>query len=86
MRACLYVGVGFEDEKFEVGVTKQKTIPHSIFNRNNVPADRHGILPAGRYQLTDVWTGEGLGVFEKEYILPPLAGHWARLIKAVEVK
>ena len=81
------VAARFENEKFEVGITKQKGYTaYSIFNRDSVPANRRIVLPTGRYQLTDVWTGEDIGVFEKEYVLPPLAGHSARLIKAVERK
>lgn len=77
----------FENESFEVGVTNMDGYNmYSIFNRNDSAAYRRIALPHGKYRLTDVWTGDDIGVFEKEYVIPALPARSARLIKAVRVK
>jgi len=76
----------FQNEKFETGVTRMSGCDmYSIFNRDDTAAYRRIVLPAGKYRLTDVWTGEDIGIFENEYILAALAPRSARLIKAVKV-
>lgn len=81
------IAARFADETFETGVTTLKTYKvYSVFNRADTPAERRITLPAGKYRLVDVWTGEDLGVFKNEYNLPPLPAHSARLIKTEKVR
>ncbi|MGJ7032471.1 glycoside hydrolase family 36 protein [Niabella hirudinis] len=75
----------FANEHFEVGVTamKDKTI-YFAFNWGDAPVERTISLPAGRYRLTELFTGKDLGIAEQEYKIPALAPHSALVINAVK--
>ena len=73
----------FENENFEVGVTSlaNETV-YAVFNWDDAPVDRKFKLPIGKYQLSNKWTGEKLGIFENAYFVKNLPPHSAALIVA----
>jgi alpha-galactosidase len=77
----------FENENFEIGITPtSKGNVYSIFNWGDIPAERIIKLPAGKYKLTDKWTGKNLGVFSSRYVIQSLQPHSAMLIEAEKVE
>ncbi|WP_295712648.1 glycoside hydrolase family 36 protein [Mucilaginibacter sp.] len=71
----------FKNEKFEIGITRLRNqTVYSVFNWGDMPVERRIKLPEGKYKLINKWTGEKLGVFEKEYVIKSLLPHSARLI------
>ncbi len=77
------VAARFENEDFEIGTTRIKEADvYSVFNWNDTAAQRIIKLPAGRYRLTDKWTGKYLGTFSNRFIVQSLEPHSARLIEA----
>ncbi|WP_051692057.1 glycoside hydrolase family 36 protein [Pedobacter borealis] len=76
----------FENEKFEVGIINFKDhIEYTVFNASDAPVSRKIKLPAGKYTLSNKWTGKEIGVFEKEYVINDLLPHSAQLIVAKKV-
>lgn len=75
----------FEDEQFTVGITSFKNHDvFSVFNWSDSPADR--VLKLRRKsQLTDLFTGENLGVHEGDFRLPAMPARFGRLIEAKAV-
>ncbi|RQO79456.1 alpha-galactosidase [Pedobacter sp. KBW01] len=80
------VAARFENEKFEVGNTtlKGETV-YSVFNWSNTPVKRTVKLPAGKYRLTNKFTGKAIGVFQGEYVINDMAGRSGLLITATRV-
>lgn len=80
------IAARFENEKFEIGVTPTKTGKvYSLFNWNDTSVERVVKLSAGKYKLTDKWTGKDLGTFRDRYIVPSLKPHSAMLIEAEKI-
>ncbi|WP_175632500.1 glycoside hydrolase family 36 protein [Pedobacter ghigonis] len=80
------VAARFENEKFEVGTTtlKGETV-FSVFNWDNNPVKRTVKLPAGKYKLTNKFTGKLIGVFQREYVINEMQAKSGLLITAVKV-
>jgi len=76
----------FEDEKFEVGTLNFKDrIEYVVFNASDAPVLRKVNLPAGKYTLSNKWTGKEIGVFEKEYVINNTLPHSAQIIIAKKI-
>lgn len=80
------VAARFENEKFEIGTTvlKSETV-YSVFNWGNTVAKRTIQLPAGKYRLTNKFTGKLIGIYQKEYVINDMAGRSGMLITAKKV-
>lgn len=77
------IAARFNDESFEVGITKLKGHDvYSVFNWGETPVKRVIKLPAGKFLLKDKWTEKSLGVFENQYIVSELPARSALLIEA----
>ena len=71
----------FADEQLTVGRTslgRREWI--YLFNWGDVPAERLVTLPKPA-RLLDYWTGQDLGTYTKEFHLPALPPHTARVIE-----
>jgi len=81
------VAARFENENFEIGITPGKGgNVYSVFNWSESSAQRIIQLPAGKYRLTDKWTGKYLGTFQGRYIVQSLDPHSAMLIEAKQIR
>lgn len=80
------VAARFENEKFEIGTTvlKSETV-YSVFNWGNTVAKRTIQLPAGKYRLTNKFTGKLIGIYQKAYVINDMAGRSGMLITAKKV-
>jgi len=77
----------FENEKFEVGTINFKDhVEYVVFNASDAPVVRKIKLPAGKHVLSNKWTGEEIGVYEKEYIVKALPSRSALLIEVKKYK